>query len=100
MNPPPDNWTPGVHNQQGSDPSLYITSLLGQLYAMLQGFYPEWCQANPFTALVQGKTYHQLCELHLTWTEWIEYYQAQVRPPVPVVYVPLSNISIASQNSS
>ena len=100
MNPPTGNWMPGVHNQQGSDPSLYITSQLGHLYAMLQDFCPEWCQANPFLALVQGQPYPQLCDLHLTWTQWVEYYQAQLRPLIPVVYVALSNVSFASQNSS
>ena len=83
--------TPGLHNQQGPDPSLYIiTSQLDQLYTILQEICPDWCRAHPFLALVQGQTYQQLCELHVSWVQWFEHYEVQLRPSVPVVYVPLS----------
>ena len=88
MDPPVNNWTPGAHSQQGSDPYLFpaqIIAQLNQLYAMLQGFYPEWCRNNPFWPLVQGRSSHQLYELHVTWTQSIKDCQAQLRAPVPLV---------------
>ena len=70
------------------DYSLYndqIISLLRRLYAMLQGFYPDLCRDNPFLSLVQERTYAELCELHVAWTQSIEDCQAQLRAVVPEV---------------
>ena len=79
---PTNDGMPGVHNPLYSAP---ITSQLSHLYVMLQEFYPDWCRDNPFWSLVQGHSHPQLCELHVTWTQWVEYAQAQLCAPVPVL---------------
>ena len=92
MDPSVDNWPTGANRQQGPTSSLsarQIYAQLDQLYATLRGFIPEWCQENPFLSVVGGLSELQLSEVCGTWTQWIEYYQAQLPAAVPMRWAPL-----------
>jgi len=87
MDPSMNNWPASAHNQQGPSSSLYpsqIISQLNQQYALLQMCYPDWCRENSFMSLVQGRSDADLTELSVTWTQYVEFYQAPLRRGFPV----------------
>lgn len=86
-------WPTGASNQQGSTSSPSVSQIifqLNQLYGILQTFYPQWSQENPFWPAVNGRDDAQLCELHVTWTQWVEYVQAQTCADALMRWVSLS----------
>jgi hypothetical protein len=80
----------GGHNRQEPTSSIPVSQIfvqLNQLYAKLQGFYPEWSQQNSFWSIIEGLSDAQLCQLHVNWTGWIEHSQTPLHRAVLTGYV-------------
>jgi hypothetical protein len=89
MNPSMNGWPTDVYDQQGSTSSLPVSQVfiqLKELHAKLQGFDPEWSEQNPFWSRVDGLSDVQLRELHVTWTQYVEYCKVLLYVPVPTRY--------------
>jgi len=83
-----NNWSMNFHPPQGSASSLPdpgILTRLSQLYVVLQSYDHAWCQANPFSSLVNERSEAELCELAVIWTQWIDNLQSQLRKAAPMV---------------
>ena len=81
------NWSTGLPAQQGSASSLLGSQIriqLSQLYVVLQGYYPAWCQENTFFSLTNGRTDAELCELAVIWQQIVVDFQAQRYEAAPV----------------
>jgi len=85
MHPSMNNWLP---DRQGSAATLSASQIfieLNQLYAVLQIYYPSWCQENPLCSLVEGLSDTDLCGLVVNWKKWIEDFQTQLSTAAPMV---------------
>ena len=74
------NWPTGLPAHQGSASSLLGSQIriqLSQLYVVLQSYDPAWCQANSFFSLTNGRTDAELCDLAVTWQQFIDNFQPQ-----------------------
>jgi len=83
-----NNWSMGLPDQQGSASSLsgsQVLIQLVQLYAVLQSYYPSWCQENPFLSLVKGRSDTDLRDLAVIWNQWIGSYQMLPPTAAPMV---------------
>ena len=76
-----NDWSMGLPGQQGWASSLSASQIfvqLIQLYAVVQIYYPSWCQENPFLSFVKGRSDNELCDLVVIWNQWIGDFQTQL----------------------
>jgi len=83
-----DNSSTSLPNQLGSASSLpdsQIFNQLYQLYNVLQSYYPDWCRENPILSIVRKCSDAELGDLAVSWEQFIDGHEAQLRAAAPVV---------------
>jgi ankyrin repeat protein len=63
-------------------PVSQITTVLRQLYIVIQVYDPLWCLENPFQSLINGRSEDELRGLAVSWAQYVHY---RLRAAAPMV---------------